>query len=85
MWPILYEQGRKRPLGTPKRIIERREREGERERNLEGEIYIYIERDVRDIYRKRVKGRGIERESERKKIERKRRLFGKSPKPRNKA
>ena len=31
-----------------------------------------------------MRGRGIERESERKKIERKRRFFGKSPKPRNK-
>ena len=39
----------------------------------------------RGIERERVKGIGIERESERKKIERKRRFFGKSPKPRNKA
>ena len=29
---IVIEQGRKRPLDTPKRMIERREREGERER-----------------------------------------------------
>ena len=28
----INEQGRKRPLDTPKRMIERREREGERER-----------------------------------------------------
>ena len=28
----LHKQGRKRPLDTPKRMIERREREGERER-----------------------------------------------------
>ena len=31
------KQGRKRPLDTPKRMIERREREGERERKVEGE------------------------------------------------
>ena len=29
---IIIEQGRKRPLNTPKRMIERREREGGRER-----------------------------------------------------
>ena len=29
---ILKEQGRKRPLDTPKRMIKRREREGKRER-----------------------------------------------------
>jgi hypothetical protein len=29
---IGYKQGRKRPLDTPKRIIERRQREGEREK-----------------------------------------------------
>ena len=48
---LLYKQGRKRPLDTPKRMIERRETEGERERErkVEGEIY-----------RERVKGRGIE-------------------------
>ena len=28
----LYKQGQKRPLDTPKRMIERREREGEREK-----------------------------------------------------
>ena len=28
----ILEQGRKRPLDTPKRMIERREREGEREK-----------------------------------------------------
>ena len=27
-----YKQGRKRPLDTPKRMIERREREGKREK-----------------------------------------------------
>ena len=29
---IVYKQGRKRPLDTPKRMIERRERRRERER-----------------------------------------------------
>ena len=29
---FLQEQGRKRPLDTPKRMVERREREGEREK-----------------------------------------------------
>ena len=38
-------------------------------------MYIYREREVKGIYRERVKGRGIERESERKKIERKRRFL----------
>ena len=28
------KQGRKRPLDTPKRMIERREREGEREKEM---------------------------------------------------
>ena len=32
------KQGRKRPLDTPKRMLERGEREGDRERKLEGEI-----------------------------------------------
>ena len=32
------KQGQKRPLDTPKRMIERREREKERERKAEGEI-----------------------------------------------
>ena len=35
---IYSKQGRKLPLDTPKRMIERREREGERERKVEGEI-----------------------------------------------
>ena len=73
-------------------MIERREREGERETKVKGEIR-EREREVKGIYRERVKGRGIERESERKKIERKRRfplereskIFGKSPIRRNKA
>ena len=29
---MIYKQGRKRPFDTPKRMIERREREGEREK-----------------------------------------------------
>ena len=32
------KQGRKRPLDTPKRMIERREREGKREKEVKGEI-----------------------------------------------
>ena len=37
---LSIKQGRKRPLDTPKRMIERREREGERDRQrkVEGEI-----------------------------------------------
>ena len=35
---VSQKQGRKRPLDTPKRMIERREREGERDRKVEGEI-----------------------------------------------
>ena len=35
---MINKHGRKRPLDTPKRMIERREREGERERKVEGEI-----------------------------------------------
>ena len=55
---IHRKQGRKRPLDTPKRKIER---EREREREVKG----------RGIERERVKARGIEREreSEREKIE----------------
>ena len=34
----VVKQGRKRPLDTPKRKIERREREGESERKVEGLI-----------------------------------------------
>ena len=31
-YDFIEKQGRKRPLDTPKRMIERREREGEREK-----------------------------------------------------
>ena len=48
------QQGRKRPLDTPERKKERREKEREREG----------EKDRRERARE-VKGRGIERESER--------------------
>ena len=34
----IKEQGRKRPLDTPKRILERKKREGERKRKVQGEI-----------------------------------------------
>ena len=48
------KQGRKRPLDTPKRMIERREREGEREKGRRKDI----ERDdeIREIERDRCKG-----------------------------
>ena len=53
----MKKQGRKRPLDTLKRMIERREREGEREREKgrrrdlerEGEIIRESERGERDI------------------------------------
>ena len=32
LFHIIQEQGRKRPLDTPKRMIKRREREGKREK-----------------------------------------------------
>jgi hypothetical protein len=38
MFLFFKEQGRKRPLDTPKKMIERREREKKRERKVEGEI-----------------------------------------------
>ena len=46
------KQGRKRPLDTPKRMIERREREKGKRRDIEREG------EIRE--RERVKGRGIE-------------------------
>ena len=52
------EQGRKRPLDTPKRMIERREREGKRERKRERER-------EREKERERKRWRERERESER--------------------
>ena len=55
-------------MDTPKKMIERRERERYREGGRDKR-----ERGERDT--ERVKGRGIERESERKKIERKRRFL----------
>ena len=44
---LIYQQGRKHPLDTPKRMTERREREGEREKERQKE---------------RERGEGIERE-----------------------
>ena len=35
---VTKEQGRKRPLDTPKRMIERREREGEREKERDRKV-----------------------------------------------
>ena len=58
------KQGRKRPLDTPKKMIERREREKGRRRDIEREGELRErEREVKGIKRERVKGRGIERES----------------------
>ena len=36
--PQIEKKGRKRPLDTPKRMIERREREEEREREAERQV-----------------------------------------------
>ena len=49
---LQYKQGRKRPLETPKRMIERREREGEREKGRRR--VIEREGDIRE--RERCKG-----------------------------
>ena len=63
-------------MDTPKKMIERREREKGRRRDIEREGEIRErEREVKGIKRERLKRRGIERESERKKIERKRRFL----------
>ena len=63
---MYVKQGQKRPLDMPKRMIERRGREREkgRRRYREGGR----EREVKGIYKEIMKGRGIEKESERKKI-----------------
>ena len=81
---------RKRPIDTPKRIIERRERKGEREREGERERqkerYREGGRDKRERERERgerdreVKGIETERESKREI-----KILVKSSKPRNKA
>ena len=62
-------------------MTERREKERTKEKGRrrdierEGDIRERERREVKGIKRERVKGRGIERESERKKIERKRRFL----------
>ena len=63
---ITLEQGRKRPLDSPKRMIKRREREGKRGRRRD------IEREVEIREREREGGRegGRERDREVKGIER---------------
>ena len=43
-----YKQGRKRPLDTPKRMIERRDREGEREREKGRRRDIEREGEIRE-------------------------------------
>ena len=45
---IMLKQGRKRPLDTPKRMIERRELEGEREKERYKESYREGGRDKRE-------------------------------------
>ena len=47
----IYKQGRKRPLDTPKRMIERRERERKVERDIEREG------EIREIARERERER----------------------------
>ena len=54
---IIKEQGRKRPLDTPKKMIERREREKERERGKGRRRDIEREGEIRERERERVKGR----------------------------
>ena len=45
---LIIKQGRKRPLDTPKRMIERREREGEREKERYKERYREGGRDKKE-------------------------------------
>ena len=47
------KQGQKRPLDTPKRMVERREREGERERKKCRRRDIEREGEIKEIERKR--------------------------------
>ena len=59
--PLVKKQGRKRPLDTPKRMIERREREGEREKGRRRDIEREGEIREREIERERERGRERER------------------------
>ena len=43
---FIKKQGRKRPLDTPKRMIERRERDGERRREKERERERKVEGEI---------------------------------------
>ena len=43
MKELIIKQGRKRPLDTPKKMIERREREKEREREFTKQLYSNIQ------------------------------------------
>ena len=45
---LVIKQGQKRPLDTPKKMIERREREGEREKERYKERYSEGGRDKRE-------------------------------------
>ena len=76
------KQGRKHPLDTPKRMIERTERERKVEEDIYIYIYIYIERErerERERYRER-EVKGIERMKGAQ-----RKILVKSPEPGNKA
>ena len=77
---LIKKQGRKGPLDTPKRIIERREREGEREKERQKERYREGGGDKRERERKKIGERDRERESERES-----KILAKSLKPRHKA
>ena len=57
---VEQKQGQKRPLDTPKRMIERREREGKREKERQKERYREGGRDKRERERER-EVKGIER------------------------
>ena len=59
VWGAYRKQGQKRPLDTPKRMIERREREGKREEERKKERYREGGRDKRE----REGGREGEREN----------------------
>ena len=54
---LSVQQGRKRPLDTPKKMIERREREKEREREKGRRRDIEREGDIRERERERERGR----------------------------
>ena len=61
----MAKQGQKRPLETPKRMIERRERESQKERSREGgRDKRERERGERDIYRESEKLQKLQKSKE---------------------